>query len=46
MREELSEAEKILIEKIREDKMLRRAIFRYFEAMSGVKLPDEEGQCT
>jgi len=41
MREELSEAEKILIEKIREDKMLRKAVFHYFEAMSGIKLPDE-----
>ena len=37
----LTNAEKILIETLREDKLLRKAVFRYFESLSGVKLPPE-----
>ena len=34
---ELTYAEALLIKKLREDKMLRKAVFRYFLAMSGVE---------
>jgi len=37
----LTKAEKILIETLREDKLLRKAIFRYFESLSGIELPPE-----
>ena len=39
---ELSIEEKILIETIRKDPLLRKAIFRYFEAMSGISLKNKE----
>jgi len=35
---ELTEEELILITKLREDRLLRKAVFRYFEALSGIKL--------
>jgi len=33
---ELTYAEALLIKKLREDKMLRKAVFRYFLAMAGL----------
>ena len=38
---ELSEAEAKLIEALRKDPLLRKAVFRYFESMSGIELENE-----
>jgi len=35
---ELTAEEAILIEAMRKDKLLRKAVLRYFEAMSGIDL--------
>jgi len=35
---ELTPEEVILIEALRRDKLLRKAIFRYFESMAGIDL--------
>jgi len=37
---EVSESEAILIETLRKDEMLRKAVFKYFEALSGIKLKE------
>jgi hypothetical protein len=38
MQMELTEDEIMLIKKLREDKMLKKAVYEYFTALSGIEL--------
>ncbi len=37
----ITNKEKIMLEKMREDATLRKAVFRYFEALADIELPED-----